>query len=159
MKRYFRAAKQSSRQRKASYLCSFTPMGFLTVSGISVKIDPGFELNDISFSQKKFQKIAIAGETGSGKSTVVQRLFSTLGEGRVALLETDAYYRDRPDLSAEERAALNYDHPDATDEALLAEIEAEADRLGINRIALINEILRTKMEAAGKLPPSDKPKE
>ncbi len=47
-------------------------MGFLTVSGISVKIDPGFELNDISFSQKPFQKIAIAGETGSGKSTVLK---------------------------------------------------------------------------------------
>lgn len=72
MKRYFTAAKQSSRQRKASYLCSFTPMGFLTVSGISVKIDPGFEVNDISFSQKPSQKIAIAGETGSGKSTVLK---------------------------------------------------------------------------------------
>jgi len=65
--------------------------------------------------------VGVAGGSGSGKSTVVQRLFATLGEGRVALLETDAYYRDRPDLSAEERAALNYDHPDATDEALLAE--------------------------------------
>ena len=47
-------------------------MGFLTVSGIAVKIDPGFELKDISFSQKPFQNIAIAGETGSGKSTVLK---------------------------------------------------------------------------------------
>jgi hypothetical protein len=42
------------------------------------------------------------------------------------------------------------------EEVLLTEIEAEADRLGINRVALINEILRTRMEAIGKLPPKKK---
>jgi len=47
-------------------------MSFLTVSGISKKNDSGFELKDISFSQKPFQKIAISGETGSGKSTVLK---------------------------------------------------------------------------------------
>jgi uridine kinase len=34
------------------------------------------------------------------------------------VLEQDAYYRDAPHLSLEERAARNYDHPDAIDEEL-----------------------------------------
>ncbi len=63
--------------------------------------------------------VGVAGGSGSGKSTVVRRLIRTLGAERVALLETDAYYRDRADLTAEARAALNYDHPDATDEPML----------------------------------------
>src|SRR6476646_5935865 len=65
--------------------------------------------------------VGVAGGSGSGKTTVVQRLLEALGRGRVALLEQDAYYRDRSDLSPAERAALNYDHPDAIDEALMAE--------------------------------------
>lgn len=60
-------------------------MGFLTVSGVSVKIDPGFELNDISFSQQPFQKIAIAGETGSGKSTVLKIIAGLIQPSRGAV--------------------------------------------------------------------------
>lgn len=63
--------------------------------------------------------VGVAGGSGSGKTTVVQRLLGTLGHDRVALLEQDAYYRDRSDLSPVERAALNYDHPDSIDESLL----------------------------------------
>jgi uridine kinase len=65
--------------------------------------------------------VGVAGGTGSGKTTVVQRLTSALGAERVALLEQDAYYRDGGHLSPAERAARNYDHPDAIDEPLLAE--------------------------------------
>jgi ABC-type Fe3+/spermidine/putrescine transport system ATPase subunit len=48
------------------------PLNLLTVSGISKKKDEAFILQDISFNQQKFQKIAIAGETGSGKSTLMK---------------------------------------------------------------------------------------
>jgi iron(III) transport system ATP-binding protein len=47
-------------------------MQLLNVSGISKKDERGFELKNISFTQQKFQKIAIAGETGSGKSTLMK---------------------------------------------------------------------------------------
>lgn len=47
-------------------------MSLLQVSGISKQIEDGFALTDINFTQKKFQKIAIAGETGSGKSTLLK---------------------------------------------------------------------------------------
>jgi uridine kinase len=65
--------------------------------------------------------VGIAGGSGSGKSTVVDSLVRGLGASRVALVEQDAYYRNRPGLTLEERAACNYDHPDAIDEELLAE--------------------------------------
>jgi len=65
--------------------------------------------------------VGIAGGSGSGKSTVVERLVRALGPDRVALLEQDAYYRDGSHLSVAERAARNYDHPDAIDEPLLVE--------------------------------------
>ncbi len=59
--------------------------------------------------------IGVTGGTGSGKTTVAERLAADLGPGSLSLLELDAYYRDRRDLAVEARAALNYDHPDAFD--------------------------------------------
>jgi uridine kinase len=63
--------------------------------------------------------IGVAGGTGSGKSTLVAALVEALGTARVTVLEQDHYYRDRSDLSLEERSRINYDHPDAIDEGLL----------------------------------------
>jgi uridine kinase len=63
--------------------------------------------------------IGVAGGSGSGKTTVVRRIVDSLGSDQVTLLEHDRYYRDRGDLRLEERAALNYDHPDALETDLL----------------------------------------
>jgi uridine kinase len=63
--------------------------------------------------------IGVAGGSGSGKTTVVRRIVESLGGEHVSLLEHDRYYRDRPDLRLEERAALNYDHPDSLETDLL----------------------------------------
>ncbi len=63
--------------------------------------------------------IGIAGGSGSGKTTVVRRLMASLGDDQVSVLEHDRYYRDRSDLRLEERAALNYDHPDSLETDLL----------------------------------------
>jgi uridine kinase len=65
--------------------------------------------------------IGIAGGTGSGKTTVAAKLADGLGRERVALIDHDAYYRDRSELSPAERARLNFDHPDALDNDLLVE--------------------------------------
>jgi uridine kinase len=64
--------------------------------------------------------VGIAGGTGSGKTTVARAITEALPESSVASLEHDAYYRDRPDLTLEARAALNYDHPDSLESDLLA---------------------------------------
>jgi uridine kinase len=65
--------------------------------------------------------IGIAGGSGSGKTTVVRRLRASLGDDQVSVLEHDRYYRDRSDLRLEERASLNYDHPDSLETDLLVE--------------------------------------
>ena len=63
--------------------------------------------------------IGVAGGSGSGKTTVVRRIVESLGEEQVVVLEHDRYYRDHPELRLEERAALNYDHPDSLETGLL----------------------------------------
>jgi uridine kinase len=63
--------------------------------------------------------IGVAGGSGSGKTTVVRRIVDSLGDTEVTVLEHDRYYRDRNDLRLEERAALNYDHPDSLETDLL----------------------------------------
>jgi uridine kinase len=63
--------------------------------------------------------IGVAGGSGSGKTTVVRRIVDALGDSRVTVLEHDRYYRDRNDLRLEERAGLNYDHPDSLETDLM----------------------------------------
>ena len=63
----------------------------------------------------------IAGGTGSGKTTVAKTIGASLPAGGVAMIEFDAYYRDRPDLSFEERGLLNFDHPESLEIELLVE--------------------------------------
>jgi uridine kinase len=63
--------------------------------------------------------IGVAGGSGSGKTTVVRQIVESLGPEQVIVLEHDRYYRDRNDLRLEERAALNYDHPDSLETDLL----------------------------------------
>jgi uridine kinase len=63
--------------------------------------------------------IGVAGGTGSGKTTVVRRIVDSLGPDQVTVLEHDRYYHDHPELRLEERAGLNYDHPDALETDLL----------------------------------------
>jgi uridine kinase len=63
--------------------------------------------------------IGVAGGSGSGKTTVVRRIIESIGPDQVTVLDHDRYYRDRNDLRLEERAALNYDHPDALETDLM----------------------------------------
>jgi uridine kinase len=71
--------------------------------------------------------IGIAGGTGSGKTTLARCLVSELG-GDVTVLEHDWYYLDRSGLPAHERENVNYDEPDALDNALLVGHLAELRR-------------------------------
>jgi uridine kinase len=62
--------------------------------------------------------IGVAGGSGSGKTTVMNAILGRVGPERVAVLPHDAYYRDLAHLPLEERAQVNFDHPDAFDNAL-----------------------------------------
>jgi uridine kinase len=65
--------------------------------------------------------IGIAGGTGSGKTTVAHRILKRIGTKHVALISQDSYYKHQPHLTKEERAAVNYDHPNSFDNELLIE--------------------------------------
>jgi len=63
--------------------------------------------------------IGVAGGSGSGKTTVVREIVRALGPDDVTVIEHDSYYRDRSGMAPAERAAVNYDHPDALETGLL----------------------------------------
>ena len=65
--------------------------------------------------------IGVAGGSGSGKTTVVRRIVDSLGPDAVTVIEHDRYYRNYPDLRLEERASLNYDHPNSLETGLLVQ--------------------------------------
>ena len=69
--------------------------------------------------------IGIAGGTGSGKTTVVNKILQQLNAEGVNVLSQDNYYHDNQHLSLQEREALNYDHPKSIDfELLLKHVKA-----------------------------------
>lgn len=64
--------------------------------------------------------VAIAGGSGSGKTSLTRALVQALGEDRCAVLDHDSYYRDLGHVPLEQRAAVNFDHPDSLENGLLA---------------------------------------
>lgn len=65
--------------------------------------------------------IAVAGGTGSGKTTIANALIERIGIDNIAYLPHDAYYKDMSHLDANQRKAINFDHPDSLDTALMVE--------------------------------------
>jgi uridine kinase len=63
--------------------------------------------------------IGIAGGTGSGKTTVVHQIMNELPQTEVGIISQDSYYKDNSNLSFDERALINFDHPRAIDFDLL----------------------------------------
>ena len=64
--------------------------------------------------------IGIAGGSGSGKTTVVKKIVDSLPCDSVVIISQDSYYKDNGSLSSEERARINFDHPDSIEFDLLA---------------------------------------
>jgi len=65
--------------------------------------------------------IGIAGGSGSGKTTVANTILERVGKGRITFLPHDAYYKDLTHLTFEERAKVNFDHPNSLETELLIE--------------------------------------
>jgi uridine kinase len=63
--------------------------------------------------------VGISGGTGSGKTTLSESILDKIGRDKIAFLPHDAYYREVSDLPLEERAKINYDHPDSLETELL----------------------------------------
>lgn len=65
--------------------------------------------------------IGIAGGTGSGKTTLTERLRDHFGQNEVSVINHDSYYKRHDDLPYAERCKLNYDHPDSFDTELMVQ--------------------------------------
>ncbi|MBP6830880.1 MAG: uridine kinase [Deltaproteobacteria bacterium] len=65
--------------------------------------------------------VGVAGGSGSGKSTIARSLVEALPAHHVTAIEHDAYYKDVSHLAYEERARINFDHPESLDNELFCE--------------------------------------
>jgi uridine kinase len=63
--------------------------------------------------------VGISGGTGSGKTTVANRILETVSAKDVVFIQQDSYYRNLKDLPLDYRQLANFDHPDAIDNDLL----------------------------------------
>jgi uridine kinase len=63
--------------------------------------------------------IGISGASASGKSLLANTIVKELGSEQVVVISEDSYYKDHSNIPFEERAAINYDHPDSLDHELL----------------------------------------
>ena len=63
--------------------------------------------------------IGISGASASGKSLLANTIVNELGSDQVAVISEDSYYKHLPHLPFEERAKMNFDHPNAFDHELL----------------------------------------
>ena len=87
--------------------------------------------------------IGIGGGTGSGKTTIAKNIVQEYGPGEVVRIDLDSYYRDLSDLSREERAQINFDHPSSLEIDLLVQhldalVEGEAIRIPVYNFATHN---------------------
>lgn len=63
--------------------------------------------------------IGIAGGTGSGKTTVVNKIIKSFAPGEVSVMPQDSYYKDSSHVPPEERSKINFDEPSAIEWSLL----------------------------------------
>ena len=65
--------------------------------------------------------VAIAGGSGSGKTSLTRALVGLLGQDHCAVLDHDSYYRDLAHLTPAARAETNFDHPESLESLLMAQ--------------------------------------
>lgn len=63
--------------------------------------------------------ILVAGGSASGKTTVAKKVASNFSLESVKIISMDDYYKAHDELTYDQRALINYDHPDAFDFELL----------------------------------------
>jgi uridine kinase len=87
-----------------------------------VRLSGGSLINSYQLSGSGFIVsliIGISGGTGSGKTTVANRILETVRASEVVFIQQDSYYRNLKDLPRDYRQLANFDHPDALDNDLL----------------------------------------
>lgn len=85
--------------------------------------------------------IGISGASASGKSLLAKTIVNELGSKQVVIISEDSYYKDYPNLSLEEKKAVNYDHPDAFDHSLLHQHLCQLQRGETIQVPIYNHAL------------------
>lgn len=70
-------------------------------------------------NKKNIIIIGISGASASGKSLLANTIVNELGSDQVVVISEDSYYKDHSNIPFEQRAKINYDHPDSIDHELL----------------------------------------
>ena len=92
----------------------------LTCEGLTKSYQKGTNaLDNIELHIGFGRIVGLLGPNGSGKTTLTEKLRDHFGANEVSVLNHDSYYKRHDELPFEERCKLNYDHPDAFDNALL----------------------------------------
>ena len=72
--------------------------------------------------------------TGAGKSTLVEKAARFLGNENTLILAQDHYYKHLPELTFEERAQINFDHPNALDfDLMVSDLQKLKSETSIDR--------------------------
>jgi uridine kinase len=98
--------------------------------------------------------IGVAGGSNSGKTTIASRLAELVGSEHLSLIKLDSYYVSRTHEPMEQRAAANYDHPDAFDWDLLDEHLGELSTGASVRIPVYDFTIHDRSDGHETIPAS-----
>lgn len=99
--------------------------------------------------------IGIAGGTGSGKTTVVNKIIKSLPPGEVAVLPQDSYYKDSSHIPPEERSKINFDEPAAIEWTLLVDQLSQLKQGKTIHVPTYSYLTCTRQEATVEVEPRD----
>lgn len=99
--------------------------------------------------------IGIAGGTGSGKTTVVNKIIKSLPAGEVAVLPQDSYYKDSSHIPPEDRSKINFDEPAAIEWSLLVDQLAQLKEGKNIEMPTYSYLTCTRQEATVTVEPRD----
>ena len=88
--------------------------------------------------------IGIAGASASGKSLLANTIVNELGSDQVVVISEDSYYKDHSNIPFEERAKINYDHPDSLDHELLFDHLAQLQQGKTVQVPIYNHSKHTR---------------
>lgn len=99
--------------------------------------------------------IGVGGGSGSGKTTVVNRILEGIGKDNIVLIQHDSYYRDLSHLDLEERKKQNFDHPASLEtELMIRHVEALKNGYQVE-VPVYDFAAHTRSEETIKVSPQD----
>jgi uridine kinase len=99
--------------------------------------------------------IGIAGGSGSGKTTVTQKIIGNLDQDKIIVIQHDSYYRDISFYDGADPATINFDHPDALETSLLIEHIRQFKRGKTVEQPIYNFTTHSRMKECRIIPPRD----